>query len=89
MIALRDKVYYVPGLPKDLQIISPQVIQTPVRYKGTFIAHYNDENDGYTDLNLKEDKPGVQKDEPVERVCVKYEPKNNIPNHEAILHNQR
>ena len=26
MIALRDQVYYVPGLPKDLRIINPQVI---------------------------------------------------------------
>ena len=29
MIALRAHAYYVPGLPKDLRIISPQVICTP------------------------------------------------------------
>ena len=28
MIALRDHAYYVPGLPKDLRIISPQGIRT-------------------------------------------------------------
>ena len=28
MIALRDQAYYIPGLPKDLRIISPQVICT-------------------------------------------------------------
>ena len=28
MIALRDQAYYVPGLPKDLRIISPQGIFT-------------------------------------------------------------
>ena len=28
IIALRDKVYYVPGLPKDFCIISPQGILT-------------------------------------------------------------
>ena len=28
MIALRDQVYYVPGLPKDLRIISLQGIST-------------------------------------------------------------
>ena len=28
MIALRDQAYYVPGLPKDLRIISPQGIHT-------------------------------------------------------------
>ena len=27
MIALRDQAYYVPGLPKDLRIISPQGIR--------------------------------------------------------------
>ena len=28
MIALRDQAYYVPRLPKDLHIISPQGIHT-------------------------------------------------------------
>ena len=28
MIELRAQAYYVPGLPKDLRIISPQVIPT-------------------------------------------------------------
>ena len=58
MIALRDQAYYVPGLPKYLRIISPQGIRTPEGYKGTLIAHCNDEQDGYDELNLKEDKPG-------------------------------
>ena len=40
------------------------------------------------ELNLKEDKPGWQKAEPVERVYVKYYPKNNLPTHEATLPNQ-
>ena len=44
---------------------------------------------GYAELNLKEDKPGWQKAEPVERVYVKYDPKNNPPTHEATLPNQR
>ena len=38
---------------------------------------------------MKEDKPGWQKAEPVERVYVKYEPKNNLPTHESTLPNQR
>ena len=67
MIALRDQAYYVPGLPKDLCIISPQCITTSEGYKGTFISHCHDENGGYAELNLKEDKPGWQKAEPVER----------------------
>ena len=89
MIALRDQAYYVPGLPKYLRIIYPQVICTPEGYKGTFISHCNYEQDGYAELNLKEDKPGWQKSEPVERVYVKYDPNNNLPNHEATLPNQR
>ena len=68
MIALRAQAYYVPGLTKDLRIISPQVIHTSEGYKGTFISHCNDEQDGYAEINLKEDKPGWQKAEPVERV---------------------
>ena len=58
MIALWDQAYYVPGLPKYLRIISPQGIHTSEGYNGTFIAHCNDEQDGYAELNLKEDKPG-------------------------------
>ena len=46
MIALRAQAYYVPGLPKDLHIISPQGIRTSEGYKGNFIAHWHDEQDG-------------------------------------------
>ena len=38
---------------------------------------------------MKEDKLGWQKAEPVERVYVKYYPKNNLPTHEDTLPNQR
>ena len=89
IIALQAQQYYVPGLPKDLRIISPQGILTSEVYKGTFIAHCHDDQNGYAELNLKEDKPGRQKAEPVERVYVKYEPKNNLPTHEDTLPNQR
>ena len=54
MIVLRDKAYYVPGLPKDMRIIPPQGICTSKGYKGTFIVHFHDENDSYVELNLKE-----------------------------------
>ena len=37
---------------------------------------------------MKEDKPGWKKADPVERVYVKYDPKNNLPNHEATIPNQ-
>ena len=37
---------------------------------------------------MKEDKPDWQKDEPVERVYVKYDPKNNLPTHEASIPKQ-
>ena len=66
MTELRDQAYYVPGLPKELRIISPQGIHTSEGYKGTFIAHCRYENDGYAELNLKEGKPGWQKAEPVD-----------------------
>ena len=58
MIALQDQAYYVPGLPKDLRIISPQGIRTSEGYKGNFISHCSDDQYGYAELNLKEDKPG-------------------------------
>ena len=38
---------------------------------------------------MKEDNPGWQKAKPVERVYVKYDPKNNLPTREASLPNQR
>ena len=89
MIALWAQAYYVPGLPNDLGIIYPQDIHTSEGYKGTFIAHYHDEQDGYVELNLKEDKPGWKKAKPAETVYVKYDPKNNLPTHEATIPNKR
>ena len=59
------------------------------RIKGTFIAHCHDEKDGYAELNLKEDKPGWQKAKPVDRVYVKYDPKNNLPTQEVTLPNHK
>ena len=53
MIALRDQAYYVPGLPKDLRIISPQGIHTSEGYMITLIANCHDEQYGYAELNLK------------------------------------
>ena len=38
---------------------------------------------------MKEDKPGSQKAKPVERVYIKYDPKNNLPTHEATIPNWR
>ena len=70
MISLRSKAYYAPGLPKDLRIIYPQFICTSEGYKGNFISHCHDEQDGYAELNLKGDKPGWNKAKPVERVIV-------------------
>ena len=58
VIALLAQAYHVPGLPKDLRIISPKGIHTSEGYKGTFIDHCHDKQDGYAELNLKEDKPG-------------------------------
>ena len=81
MIAFRAQAYYVPGLPKDLRIMYPQGIRTPEGYKGTFIAHYHDENDGYAELDLNEDKQVWKKAGPVERVYAKYDLKNNLPIH--------
>ena len=88
MIALQDQAYYVPGLPKDLRIIYPQGICTSEGYKGNFIAHFHDKQDGYAELNLNEDKPGWKKANTFERVYVKYDPKNNLPTHEATIPNQ-
>ena len=38
---------------------------------------------------MKDNKPGWQKDEPIDRVYIKYNSNNNLPTHEAILHNKR
>ena len=53
IIVLWSQAYYVPELPKDLRIIYSQVICTSEGYRVTFIAHCNDEHDGYAELNLK------------------------------------
>ena len=41
------------------------------------------------EINLKKEKQGWPKAEPVERVYVKYDPKNNLPTHGATISNQR
>ena len=88
-ISLRAQAYYVPGLPKDLCIISPQGVSTSEGYKVAFVSNCHDEHDDYEELNLKEDKPGWQKAERVERFCVKYDPKNNLPTHKSTLPKKR
>ena len=65
MVLLWYQAYYAPGLPKYLHIFPPQVICTSEVYKGNFIYHYHDENYINADLNLKDNKPGWQKAEPV------------------------
>ena len=89
MIELQGQEYYVPGLPKDLRIISPQEISISERYKGNFISHFHGEHDSYAELNLKDNKPCWQKTKPVEMFYVNYDPKNNLPNCEATIPNQR
>ena len=37
---------------------------------------------------MEEEKPSWEKVEPIERVYVKYDPKSNLPTHEAIIPNQ-
>ena len=88
-IALRYQAYSFTGLPKDLCIISPQGICTSEGYNDTFISHCRNEHYYYEELKLREENPGWYKAEPVERVYINYEPKNNLTNNEAILPNQR
>ena len=42
MVALRAQTYCVPGLSKDLCVISPQIICTSKGTKGNFIVHCHD-----------------------------------------------
>ena len=51
------------------------------------MVHFHNEHDSYTELNLKEEKPGWQKAEHVERFYIKYDPENNLTTHEAIIPN--
>ena len=51
--------------------------------------YFHDEQDGYAELYLKENKQGWHKSKPVERFYVKYDSKNNLPTHKATLPNQR
>ena len=37
---------------------------------------------------MREDIPGWQKAKPVDKIYIKYDPKNNLPTHEATLPNQ-
>ena len=89
MLALRYQANYVPGLPKYLRSISPQDICTSEGYKGMFVAHCHDENDSYAKLSLKEENTGLHKAKPMERVSIKYDPKNNLLTYKGILPNQR
>ena len=57
IVALWNQAYYVTWLPKDFQIIYPQVINTSEGYKDSFIDQYHYENDSYAESNLKEGNP--------------------------------
>ena len=48
-----------------------------------------DDHDRYSDLNLREAKPGFHTAEPVEMVYIKFHQNNNLASHEDILPNQR
>ena len=87
MIFLWELAYYVPGLPKDLRIIYPQVIRKSEVCKVSFISHCHDENNSYAYLKFKEDIAGWQRKKTVERFYINYEPKNNLPTSKNILSN--
>ena len=53
IIVLQDQAYYVPGLPKDLPIFSPQGNCTAERYTVTFIAHCRDEHGSYAEHKFR------------------------------------
>ena len=72
-----------------MRIIYPEVTRKSEGYKGAFISHYNDEHYRHAGINLKEENPGWKKAKPVETVYIKYEPENNLPDHEYILPKQR
>ena len=72
-----------------MHIIYLQGILKSEEYRVTLIAHFHDDNDGYAELNLEEDKPGWQKAEAVEMFYIKYDPNTNLPNHGTTLRNQR
>ena len=55
MVALRSQAYYFTG------IIYPKVIIISEGYKGTLIAHCNNEYVSYVELNSKEDITGQNK----------------------------
>ena len=61
---------------------------TLIKYSTTSFYIMIAKHDGYAELNLKDDNPGWQKAEPVEKVYVKYYPKNNLTTHEDTLPNQ-
>ena len=84
IIALQAQAYYVSALSKIFYIISPQDICASERYKGDFISHCHADNDSYAELNVKEENQVWKKSEPIERVCVKYIPKNKIPDNEKV-----
>ena len=86
---LQDQVYCVTGLLKYFSIIHPQGIHTSEEYKVTFIANLHDNNDIYTEINLKEYKPGWKKDKPEERLYTKYIPKSNLPTQKYIFPDKR
>ena len=85
VVTLRMKAFWVPDLGPTIRLISPQGIRTTTGLRGTFQVHGNEDEHGnydpssYSELLLREDKPGWQQSAAKHHLRIDYNPKNNLP----------
>lgn len=90
-VTLRMHAFWVPALGPSIRLISPQGIRSTLGFQGSYIAHTNEnfngeyDPDAYSQLLLREDKPGWQEAPAVHNIRINYHPSNNLPMLEVSL----
>ena len=83
IIKLEMEAYYVPSLPADLRLISPQGLRTVEGHRASVTCHSSDDSSpGYAELFIRRNAAGWQKTPPLHVKTIQYDGRNNLP----ILH---
>ena len=80
LIRLELEAYYVPALPKDLRLLSPQHLKTVEGHRASVVCHSGDDSGpGFAELLIRKDEAGWQAMPPMIKKTINYHPRSNLP----------
>ena len=80
LIRLELEAYYVPALPKDLRLLSPQHLKTVEGHRASVVCHSGDNSGpGFAELLIRKDEAGWQTMPPMIKKTINYHPRSNLP----------